>query len=135
MSANEHKLYNVPAKETERVYSNHINGNTEEKLARQSIIELCKGWPVYRDFSEWHNYRSLFTREDAYVWTSKSIGLRGCQRSSLINTSAQLGLAVSQLMISLMSPSKAVPPATLSHTEKTVHSPMSISAKVEASAR
>lgn len=75
MSANEHKLYNVPAQETERVYSNHINGNTEEKLARQSIIELCKGWPVYRDFSEWHNYRSLFTREDAYVWTTWSGGL------------------------------------------------------------
>lgn len=103
MSANEQKLYNVPAQETERVYSNHINGSTEEKFARQCIMELCKGWPVYRDFSEWRNYRSLFTREGAYVWTSKYTELRGCQHSSSINMNAQLGLADSQLTNSLMS--------------------------------
>ncbi|KAJ5913565.1 hypothetical protein N7504_002448, partial [Penicillium tannophilum] len=75
MSKNERKLYNVPAQESEKFFSNHINGSTEEKLARHSIIELCKGWPVYRDFSEWHNYRSLFTKDDAYVWTTWSGGL------------------------------------------------------------
>lgn len=74
------KSYNVPAQESELVFSSHINGTTEELLARQCIIELCKGWPVYRDFSEWHNYRSLFTKNDAYVWTSKSTLLRNTLR-------------------------------------------------------
>lgn len=64
--------YNVPAQDPERVHGNYINGTTEEILARQCITELCKGWPVYRDFSEWHNFRSLFTRGAAYVWTAWS---------------------------------------------------------------
>lgn len=73
MSSNGHKkTYNVPAQDPERVHGNHINGTAEEILARQCIVELCKGWPVYRDFSEWHNFRSLFTRGSAYVWTGKS---------------------------------------------------------------
>lgn len=63
-------MYNVPPQESEKVHSNNINGTNDEILARQCIQELCKGWPVYRDFSEWHNYRSLFTKEGAYVWTS-----------------------------------------------------------------
>lgn len=64
-------MYNVPPQESEKVHSNNINGTNDEILARQCIQELCKGWPVYRDFSEWHNYRSLFTKEGAYVWTSE----------------------------------------------------------------
>ncbi|OBT92309.1 hypothetical protein VE01_09368 [Pseudogymnoascus verrucosus] len=55
--------------------STSINGSTGEILARQCITELCRGWPVYRDFSKWHNYRSLFTRDSAYVWTTWSGGL------------------------------------------------------------
>lgn len=47
----------------------HINGTVDELLDRLAVAELCKGWPVYRDASEWKNYRSLFT-EDATVWTS-----------------------------------------------------------------
>ncbi|RSH95767.1 hypothetical protein EHS25_000859 [Saitozyma podzolica] len=68
-------MYNVPPQESEKVHSNNINGTNDEILARQCIQELCKGWPVYRDFSEWHNYRSLFTKEGAYVWTTWSGGL------------------------------------------------------------
>ena len=68
-------LYNVPPEESEPVVTNHINGSTEEILARLCITELCKGWPVYRDASEWQNYRSLFTKEGAYVWTTWSGGL------------------------------------------------------------
>ncbi|KAK4223895.1 hypothetical protein QBC38DRAFT_36280 [Podospora fimiseda] len=49
----------------------HINGQAEELLDRLAVSELCKGWPVYRDASEWKNYRSLFT-EDATVWTTWS---------------------------------------------------------------
>ena len=64
-------VYNVLPEESEPVVTNHINGNTEEILARYCITELCKGWPVYRDASEWQNYRSLFTKEGAYVWTSE----------------------------------------------------------------
>ncbi len=64
-------VYNVPPEESEPVVTNHINGSTEETLARYCITEVCKGWPVYRDASEWQNYRSLFAKEGAYVWTSK----------------------------------------------------------------
>ena len=49
----------------------HINGTANELSDRLAVAELCKGWPVYRDASEWQNYRDLFT-EDATVWTSKS---------------------------------------------------------------
>jgi len=62
-------VYNVPAQETAPTPSNHINGTTEEILARYCVTELCKGWPVYRDSSEWRNYRDLFT-DDAAVFTS-----------------------------------------------------------------
>lgn len=49
---------------------NHINGTTEEILARFCVTELCHAWPVYRDASEWRNYREAFT-DDAHVFTSK----------------------------------------------------------------
>ncbi|KAI0873304.1 hypothetical protein GGS24DRAFT_501897 [Hypoxylon argillaceum] len=52
------------------VYS-HINGLPADVLDRLAISELCKGWPVYRDASEWKNFRSLFC-PDAYVWTTWS---------------------------------------------------------------
>lgn len=48
----------------------HIRGTQADLLDRLAVSELCKGWPVYRDASEWKNYRSLFA-EDAYVWTSE----------------------------------------------------------------
>lgn len=51
-----------------RQYS-HLGGTTSELLERFAVSELCKGWPVYRDASEWANYRSLFA-DDAIVWTS-----------------------------------------------------------------
>lgn len=53
-----------------RQYS-HIGDASAGLLDRLAVSELCKGWPVYRDASEWSNYRSLFT-DDAYVWTSSS---------------------------------------------------------------
>ncbi|KAK3313290.1 hypothetical protein B0H66DRAFT_502669 [Apodospora peruviana] len=53
-----------------KTYS-HVNGPVSELLNRLAVSELCKGWPVYRDASEWKNYRSLFT-EDATVWTTWS---------------------------------------------------------------
>ncbi|KAK0704322.1 hypothetical protein B0H67DRAFT_591102 [Lasiosphaeris hirsuta] len=49
----------------------HVNGTTAELLDRLAVSELCKGWPVYRDASEWANYRSLFT-SDGTVWTTWS---------------------------------------------------------------
>ncbi|KAK4098949.1 hypothetical protein N658DRAFT_488113 [Parathielavia hyrcaniae] len=59
-----------PADPHTKRYS-HINGTSEEILNRLAVSELCKGWPVYRDASEWQNYRDLFT-EDAHVWTTWS---------------------------------------------------------------
>ncbi|KAL7625929.1 hypothetical protein AAE478_002698 [Parahypoxylon ruwenzoriense] len=53
-----------------KVYS-HINGGDTCLLHRFAVSELCKGWPVYRDASEWKNFRSLFC-SDAYVWTTWS---------------------------------------------------------------
>jgi len=53
-----------------KAYS-HINGSVAELLDRLAVAELCKGWPVYRDASEWANYRSLFS-DDATVWTTWS---------------------------------------------------------------
>lgn len=49
----------------------HINGGTSQLLDRFAVTELCKGWPVYRDNSEWMNYRDLFT-DSAKVWTTWS---------------------------------------------------------------
>ena len=60
-----------PEEPHSRTYS-HINGPTSELLDRLAVAELCKGWPVYRDASEWMNFRSLFT-DDAYVWTSRRL--------------------------------------------------------------
>lgn len=53
-----------------RVFS-HINGSTADLLDRLAVAEICKGWPIYRDASEWQNFRSLFAPK-ATVWTSKS---------------------------------------------------------------
>ncbi|KAI0976150.1 hypothetical protein F4678DRAFT_215505 [Xylaria arbuscula] len=49
----------------------HANGHPVDLLDRLAVSELCKGWPVYRDASEWKNFRSLFS-QDAYVWTTWS---------------------------------------------------------------
>ncbi|KAB5511653.1 hypothetical protein GE09DRAFT_981721 [Coniochaeta sp. 2T2.1] len=49
----------------------HINGSQSELLDRLAVAELCKGWPVYRDASEWKNFRSIFAKE-ATVWTTWS---------------------------------------------------------------
>ncbi|KAJ1337291.1 nuclear transport factor 2 family protein [Microdochium nivale] len=49
----------------------HVRGTRDDLFDRLTVSELCKGWPVYRDASEWKNYRSLFA-EDAYVWTTWS---------------------------------------------------------------
>ena len=47
-----------------------MNGGENELLDRLAVSELCKGWAIFYDSSEWEKYRSLFT-DDAYVWTSK----------------------------------------------------------------
>ncbi|ROT38063.1 hypothetical protein SODALDRAFT_351219 [Sodiomyces alkalinus F11] len=60
----------TPKEAHSRQYS-HINGTPEDLLHRLAISELCKGWPVYRDASEWMNFRSLFA-QDATVWTTWS---------------------------------------------------------------
>lgn len=59
----------TPTDPQPQIYS-HINDSGSEQLDRFAISELCKGWPVYRDASEWANYRDLYT-DDAYVWISQ----------------------------------------------------------------
>ncbi|CAK7231838.1 hypothetical protein SBRCBS47491_008065 [Sporothrix bragantina] len=49
----------------------HINGLLEDVVDRVMVSEICKGWPVYRDNSEWKNFRSLFAPK-ATVWTTWS---------------------------------------------------------------
>ena len=63
--------YNITEKETQPNSYSHINGSQEEIFDRYCVSELCKGWPVYRDASEWNNYRSIFAEKDAFIWTSK----------------------------------------------------------------
>ncbi|KAF9886113.1 hypothetical protein FE257_012048 [Aspergillus nanangensis] len=67
-------VYNVTANETQPTIWSHINGSPEEILDRYCVSELAKGWPVYRDASEWNHYRDCFT-EDAYVFTTWSGGM------------------------------------------------------------
>jgi len=67
--------YNITPDETQPTVWSHINGSAEEILDRYCVSELCKGWPVYRDASEWNNYRDIFAEKDAYIWTTWSGGL------------------------------------------------------------
>ncbi|EEY21637.1 catabolic 3-dehydroquinase [Verticillium alfalfae VaMs.102] len=60
----------TPEEPHTRQYS-HINGTVADLHDRLVVSELCKGWPVYRDASEWMNFRSLFA-DDATVWTTWS---------------------------------------------------------------
>lgn len=64
-------VYNCTPNETQPTVYSHINGSPEEIRDRYCVSELCKGWPVYRDASEWNNYRDIFAEKDAYIWTSK----------------------------------------------------------------
>ncbi|KAH8902989.1 hypothetical protein BR93DRAFT_226038 [Coniochaeta sp. PMI_546] len=59
-----------PTEPHSKVFS-HINGSQSQLLDRLAVAELCKGWPVYRDASEWMNFRSIFA-EKATVWTTWS---------------------------------------------------------------
>jgi len=68
-------FYNITEREVQPNSYSHINGTSEEILDRYCITELAKGWPVYRDASEWNNYRSLFAEKDAFIWTTWSGGL------------------------------------------------------------
>lgn len=64
-------VYNVTEKETQPKLWNNINGTPEEILDRHCVAELAKGWPVYRDSSEWKHYRDCFAEEGGYIFTSK----------------------------------------------------------------
>ncbi|KAL5045701.1 hypothetical protein BDW71DRAFT_214880 [Aspergillus fruticulosus] len=67
--------YNVTEKETQPTLWNHINGDPEDILDRHCVAELAKGWPVYRDSSEWKHYRDCFAEGGGYVFTTWSGGL------------------------------------------------------------
>ncbi len=66
-------MYNITEKETQPNTYVHINGTLEEILDRYCVSELCKGWPVYRDASEWNNYRNIFAEKGAFIFTSTSL--------------------------------------------------------------
>ncbi|KAL4900745.1 hypothetical protein BDW74DRAFT_161494 [Aspergillus multicolor] len=68
-------VYNVTENETQPTLWSHINGTPEEILDRYCVTELAKGWPVYRDASEWRNYRDCFDQEGAYIFTTWSGGM------------------------------------------------------------
>ncbi|KAL4971191.1 hypothetical protein BDW66DRAFT_146549 [Aspergillus desertorum] len=67
--------YNVTETETQPARWSHINGSLEEILDRYCVSEIAKGWPVYRDSSEWSNYRDCFAEDGAYIFTTWSGGL------------------------------------------------------------
>ncbi|KAK4506186.1 hypothetical protein PRZ48_004151 [Zasmidium cellare] len=62
--------YNITAKETWPTRYSHINGTPEEILDRFAVSELCRAWPVYRDASEWQNYRDAWADKGSYLWTT-----------------------------------------------------------------
>lgn len=62
-------MYNITAKETQPTSWLHLNGTPDQILDRLCVSELIKGWPVYRDASEWRNLRECFSK-DAYVFTT-----------------------------------------------------------------
>lgn len=62
----------TPKESHTKEYS-HVNGTLAELVDRVAVSELCRGWCVYRDASEWTNFRSLFAKDGAYVWTSTSL--------------------------------------------------------------
>lgn len=64
-------MYNITEKETQPNTYCHINGSIEEILDRFCVSELCKGWPIYRDASEWKNYRNIFAEKGAFCFTSE----------------------------------------------------------------
>lgn len=66
--------YNITSKETQPTTWLHLNGTPDQILDRYCVSELINGWPVYRDASEWKNYRQCFA-DDAYVFTTWSGGL------------------------------------------------------------
>ncbi|PWY82014.1 catabolic 3-dehydroquinase [Aspergillus heteromorphus CBS 117.55] len=68
-------VYNITEKETQPTVWSHINGPESAMLDRYCVSELCKGWPVYRDASEWNHYRDLFVKDGAFVFTTWSGGL------------------------------------------------------------
>ncbi|KAL1862056.1 accessory factor associated with RNA polymerase II [Paecilomyces lecythidis] len=68
-------VYNITDQETQPTVWNHLNGSSDEILDRYCVSELCKGWPVYRDASEWRNFRDLFADKGAFVFTTWSGGL------------------------------------------------------------
>lgn len=77
-------VVNITAEDPQPTIHSHINGTTEEILDRLCVTELLKGWPVYRDASEWAHYRNCFA-EQAYIFTSKSIIFRLFVSFTLLN--------------------------------------------------
>ncbi|BCR96409.1 nuclear transport factor 2 family protein [Aspergillus luchuensis] len=67
-------VVNITAEDPQPTIHSHINGTTEEILDRLCVTELLKGWPVYRDASEWAHYRNCFA-EQAYIFTTWSGGM------------------------------------------------------------
>lgn len=55
--------------------SSSINGTLEQAIERFKLREICEGFPVHRDASEWSKFRALFAKEDAYVFTTWSGGV------------------------------------------------------------
>ncbi|KAJ5797270.1 uncharacterized protein N7503_006566 [Penicillium pulvis] len=68
-------VYNITEKETQPTVRSHNNGSTEELLDRFAVSEIVKGWPLYRDASEWNNYRDCFSEEGTYIFTTWSGGM------------------------------------------------------------
>lgn len=96
-----------------KTYS-HVNGGPAELYDRLAISELCKGWPVYRDASEWKNFRSLFCQDDAYVWTSKSKEEKKTPHSSLTHQQEERLYTVTHNVYA----NKAFPPQPLAWSQR-----------------
>ncbi|KAF2159724.1 hypothetical protein M409DRAFT_70790 [Zasmidium cellare ATCC 36951] len=67
--------YNITAKETFPKSYCHLNATPEQVIDRFAVSELCRAWPVYRDASEWQNYRDAWADKESYLWTTWAGGV------------------------------------------------------------
>lgn len=109
--------YNITAKETWPTRYSHLNGTPEELLDRFAVSELCRAWPVYRDASEWQNYRDAWADKGSFLWTSECSDIP--QQPRLM--SRKPGAAASTSMTSSRFRRKAETLATSSCIARTEH--------------
>lgn len=64
-------VYNISVNESQPTAWSHNNDTTEDILDWSAVLKVVKGWPLYRDASEWHKYRDRFSEEGTCIFICK----------------------------------------------------------------